>query len=263
MGIRPDRDYAKVDLTTTPEGSVIMATVEDPSKIGGCLTGDRVELTNLGNGEWKITRLANGSGFQFTTHKEDGVTKITKTETFGQTTTKPAGQSRGYITFKAGIYSPESDDLELFDTNFAGEVSFGHYINPKLSVDFGIGYLYTDASISGYLWGAGAEIRTIPVTVTLKGIVPFEQGELYGGGGVGVYFVQGEATIVNPYGKFPLDDDDVTFGINFNLGLNINVSENAFIGVEGKYFLAEATFYDSLDVKLDGFIATFNIGFRF
>ena len=81
MGIRPDRDYAKVDLTTTPEGSVIMATVEDPSKIGGCQKGDRLKLINLGNGEWEITRIADGSSFQFIAKKDDGVMKITKTGT--------------------------------------------------------------------------------------------------------------------------------------------------------------------------------------
>jgi hypothetical protein len=84
LGIQPDAQYANVDLTTTAEGSVITATVEDPSKIGGCLRGDRVELINLGNEEWKITRLLSGSGFIFNVYKEDGVMKITKTETFGK-----------------------------------------------------------------------------------------------------------------------------------------------------------------------------------
>ena len=65
LGIQPDSDYANVDLATTPKGSIIMATVKDPSKIGGCINGDRVELINLGNGEWKITRLVTGSGFKF------------------------------------------------------------------------------------------------------------------------------------------------------------------------------------------------------
>lgn len=115
MGIQPDGDYAKADLATTPEGSVIMATVEDPSKIGGCLKGDRVKLINLGNEEWKITRLANGSGFLFIAQKEDGVMKITKTETFGEKVSKSsydkglAGKSAfgarvSYITYSKDDY---------------------------------------------------------------------------------------------------------------------------------------------------------------
>ncbi len=83
LGIQPDSDYAKIDLATTPEGSVFMATVDDPSMIGGCIKGDRVELINLGNGEWKITRLVTGSGFKFTVQQEDGVMKINKTKKFG------------------------------------------------------------------------------------------------------------------------------------------------------------------------------------
>ena len=82
LGIQPDGYYSKVDIATSPEGSVIMATVEEPSKIGGCLKGDRVKLINLGNGEWEITRITDGSSFQFIAKKDDGVMKITKTGTF-------------------------------------------------------------------------------------------------------------------------------------------------------------------------------------
>ena len=70
LAFTPDSDFSKVDLATTPEGSVIMATVVDPNMIGGSLKGDRVKLINLGNGEWEITRLANGSGFQFIAQKK-------------------------------------------------------------------------------------------------------------------------------------------------------------------------------------------------
>jgi TolA-binding protein len=78
LGIQADAEYANVDLTTTAEGSIIKTTVEDPSKIGGCQKGDRVELINLGNGEWKVKHLRTGKGFKFTVHKEDGKVKITK-----------------------------------------------------------------------------------------------------------------------------------------------------------------------------------------
>ena len=49
LGIKADGDYTNVNLSNIPEDSVIMATVVDPSKIGGCQTGDRVELMNLGD----------------------------------------------------------------------------------------------------------------------------------------------------------------------------------------------------------------------
>jgi len=108
LGIQPDGDYAKVDLSTTPEGSVIKATVDDPSKIGGCQKDDRVELINLGNGEWKITRLANGSGFKFTVQQDEGVMRITKTETFGQRVDK----STSYRQYGKRRWTPSSGQPE-------------------------------------------------------------------------------------------------------------------------------------------------------
>jgi hypothetical protein len=148
MGIQPDGDYAKADLTTTPEGSVIMATVEDPSKIGGCQKGDRVKLINLGNGEWKITRLTNGSGFQFAVHKEDGVMKITKTETFK---TKPIMPEN---TFQIGL------DARYFDYEEPGLMEesgwmygiFGSYIyhgNNKLMFETSLSYVFGELDYDG------------------------------------------------------------------------------------------------------------------
>ena len=275
MGIQPDGDYAKVDLATTPEGSVIMATVEDPSKIGGCLKGDRVELTNFGNGEWKITRLANGSGFYFTVHKEDGVTKITRTETFGQKVTKTAGQGRGYISFKAGIFSPESDDIDYFDTGFNGEIALGAYLNPNFAIEFGVGYFKTEADISGTIFGISYterdEIMAIPVTLTLKGIYPVDKLELFAGVGAGVYFIYGETDIsIGGYPPISSSDWDTAFGPNVNLGVIYNINEKTFIGIEGKYLWTDADFHAvvygipiGLDVDIEGFTATVNFGFKF
>ena len=99
LGIQPDSDYANVDLATTPKDSIITATVKEPSKIGGCIKGDRVELINLGNGEWKITRLATGSGFKFTVQQEDEGMKMNKTK-------------------KTGLMLPESNLKIGFDTRY-------------------------------------------------------------------------------------------------------------------------------------------------
>ena len=180
LGIQPDADYAKVDLATTPEGSVIKATVDDPSKIGGCLKDDRVELINLGNGEWKITRLASGSGFKFTVHQENGVMKITKTETFGQRVAKPMygkglegkfglGARVSYVNYTDDDYNyvygvkvdVEPDDAVMFGINFTYFIS--NYFSFELSAD----YVETDfdLSIPGLSVEAG-EITQIPVLLS-------------------------------------------------------------------------------------------------
>jgi len=148
LGIQPDSDFSKVDLATTPEGSVIMATVVDPNMIGGCLKGDRVKLINLGNGEWEITRLANGSGFQFIAKKEDGVLKITKTDTFKAKSIIPEN------TFQIGF------DVRYFDYEEPGLMEesgwmygiVGSYIyhgNNKLMFETSLSYVFGELDYDG------------------------------------------------------------------------------------------------------------------
>lgn len=185
-------------------------------------------------------------------------------------------EKKNYMTFKAGIYYPESEDPEDFDTGFNGEISIGHYFSPNVALEFGIGYFNLEWNDIGYEWPLGnwsdkGEINTIPFTLTLKAIAPFKKGELYGGAGLGVYWVEGEVDVDSDLIDFKVDDNDVAFGPHVLIGMNYDVSQNVFIGVEGKYTWAEdAEFEETIlgqkvevVTELDGFICTFNVGFRF
>ena len=157
LGIQPDVEYANIDLTETAKDSVIMATVEDPSKIGGCLKGDRVELVNLGNGEWKITRLVSGSGFNFKVYKEDDVIKITKIKTFGK---RLAGKSKllPKNSFNLGLdgryLDYEEDDLMEEDGWLYGIV--GRYIyhgSNNFMFETSANYVFGELEYDGETWG--------------------------------------------------------------------------------------------------------------
>ena len=82
LGIQADGDYTNANLSNIPEDSTIMATVVDPSKIGGCSSGDRVELMKLGNNKWVMNHLATGSKVEFSIKYEDGQLKVIKTGSF-------------------------------------------------------------------------------------------------------------------------------------------------------------------------------------
>ena len=62
-------------------------------------------------------------------------------------------------------------------------------------------------------------------------------------------------------------DEDILFGGFLGAGINYNITPAAFLGLEGKYLWTDKT--DLSDSgwrqkhKLDGWLATFNIGFRF
>ncbi len=182
-------------------------------------------------------------------------------------------QKPNYITFKGGIYSPQSGD---FDTGLNGEISFGRYLDPNFALELAVGYLETEDSMSGVNPTLGNfdrkdEVTAFPLTLAGKGIFPIQSGELFGAGGVGVYFIEGETDIsTSALGPFTFKGDEAVFGFHLGLGGNLNIAENVFLGIEIKYLWAEAEFDGSisgvpieLDADLGGFTATANLGLRF
>ena len=66
-----------------------------------------------------------------------------------------------YITFKPGVYSPQSSDLD--DTGFNGEIAFGYRFNPNIAGEFGIGYFNTEGEktvVGATLWIGKTSIST-------------------------------------------------------------------------------------------------------
>lgn len=187
-----------------------------------------------------------------------------------------AADDSNYLVFKGGMYSPESDDLEDLDNGFNGEIAFGHYLNQNFAVEAGIGYFETDDCIDGVdevlgVWDADAEVYAIPLTLSAIGISPLGDNiELFGKLGIGVYYVDGDLDICTVGGDIEFDDTDIAFGTHVGLGANIDITENMFFGVEGKYIWVNSEFQDrsmgqkiELDSDLDGFTVTANIGLRF
>lgn len=55
---------------------------------------------------------------------------------------------------------------------------------------------------------------------------------------------------------------EVTYGFHAGSGFNININRNVFAGLEGKYLWAEPSFGGD-HIKLDGFVTTATVGYRF
>jgi OOP family OmpA-OmpF porin len=150
------------------------------------------------------------------------------------------GADKGcYFSSKAGIYSPESDDLEDFDTGFSGEVALGHYFNPNFALEFGVGYFETDYDSSSIC----ADIYVMPVTISVKPTLPIGNLDLYALGGAGAYYTTGE---IDSY-----DDSGIGWGPHAGAGASYRITDNISLGVEGKYLWADAGL--SPDVDLDGY----------
>ncbi len=89
---------------------------------------------------------------------------------------------------------------------------------------------------------------------------------------MGAYFVKLDGTLDNPaLGVIVFDDDDAVFGLSLGFGVNYNITEEFYLGIEGKYLLTSNAEFGgvatsglaSLETDLDGYIVTGVFGFRF
>jgi outer membrane protein W len=173
-----------------------------------------------------------------------------------------------YMMLKGGAYSPSlSHKLESFNngnthdwdskTGFAGELAVGHYFLPFLAVELGGGYFESKGSLAAD--PGNAKLQVVPLTATAKVLLPLGPFEPYGLFGAGAYITKLHVTGTN--GDFH-GSTDVTYGLHAGAGFNINFTDRVFAGLEGKYLWAEPSFGGE-HVRLDGFITTADIGFRF
>jgi outer membrane protein W len=171
-----------------------------------------------------------------------------------------------YFELKAGVYSPSlSHDLDSFNggnaqhfdskTGFAGEVAFGHYFLPMVALELGAGYFESKGSAAAA--PGDLKLKVVPLIATGKVFLPLGMIEPYGLFGIGAYI-----TDVNDDSHTIEGATKVTYGLHAGVGMNINLQENIFIGVEGKYLWAEPSF-GGQHIKLDGFVTTAAIGFRY
>jgi opacity protein-like surface antigen len=167
-----------------------------------------------------------------------------------------------YFVLKGGIYSPGhadlTDDPPDFGIGFNGEVAFGHYFTPNVALELGAGYLSTKKTISG----VEVTVSSIPILLSVKGVAPFPQGELYALVGGGAYISEIEGTTSG----FGVNVNKTAFGFQAGIGGSYNITPEVFLGLEGKYFWAAPEFSAggiTDKVNIDGFQATANVGFRF
>ena len=182
-----------------------------------------------------------------------------------------------YFALKLGEYSPTGDlDDVGIGSGFNGELGFGSYFSKNFSYEVGIGYFKTDETFTAFISGIGTisekdKITALPFLFTLKGHIPFKAGELYGGVGIGWYFATIDVDINTPIGSLSFSDDDNVLGLHFLAGINFNITEKWFLGIEAKKFTTDDfNFYDidqgfflDFDTDFDGYTIFGQIGYRF
>ncbi len=167
-----------------------------------------------------------------------------------------------YVVLKGGLYSPSKDfDIGTthfnHDDGFVGEIAFGHYFIPMFAAELGAGYIESKASPA--VPPGETKFKVVPVTLTGKVLLPLGPIEPYGEFGIGGYITKAEVS--GTIGNFSGSTKGV-FGLHAGAGLNFNITQNVFLGAEGRYLWAKPSF-GGQDIKLDGFTVTADLGFRF
>jgi hypothetical protein len=181
------------------------------------------------------------------------------------------GRNPNYIVLKGGIYSPQNNKLNNFETSYNGEFAFGHYFNKNLALEIGTGAFHTRSSKNvTFEKSSGLEtldLYAVPLTLALKAIIPIDNFELYGIGGGGAYFSQADLRVSNSYRYYDYDNyyNQTLVGGFLGLGASFKITPKFFIGLEGKYLWTSTVTINDLDtdINFNGFLGTINFGFLF
>ena len=162
-----------------------------------------------------------------------------------------------YLLLKLGVYSPQSDDMKVYNDGFNGEIYYGRYFHQNFSSELGAGYFRSNSSDPSF------NIKVFDILYNIKGIYRIGRVELFAGPGVGLYFAKGYNP---PFGT--TSEWKAAFGYHLLAGCHVDVSKEWFVGIEGKYFWA--TTKDpmipqggSFGTHLDGLLGTATAGWRF
>ncbi|HUJ17962.1 MAG TPA: outer membrane beta-barrel protein [Nitrospirota bacterium] len=183
----------------------------------------------------------------------------------------PASEKNdGYFVLKGGYYYPSESTLSLNDfedsgtrtelerkNGFDGEIAFGHYFFPIFGIEFGAGYFESKSAPPAE--PGQTRLKVVPVQLSGKLFLPLGPFEPYAEAGIGAYFTKFE--VQGNLGSFN-GTSRVTYGIHWGAGLNFNFTDSFFMGLEGRYIKAKPE-YGGQPVRLDGYTATLNLGFRY
>ena len=267
LGISLDGNYSNDDLLTLENGSSLQGTVVDPSKMGGCNSGDKVEIIKNESGIWQIRHLETGQYVIAKTTFEQETLKIYKIGPPNSLFSDTNYTKSNNVMIKLGAYIP-NNDIEDMDTGFYNEVTYNRYLNKNFALEIGGGSFFTSGkaqfeneygdqrTVSGDLYGYN-------FILNLKAVYPLSFGEIYAGLGPGMYLVYGDEDGTIPY----VDDNETVLGGQAVAGFNFDVNEIVFLGFEGQYiFTADAEFGNggySKTFNLNGYNFSGVLGFRF
>jgi opacity protein-like surface antigen len=166
--------------------------------------------------------------------------------------TPVTSDSSYYAAARVGLYAPQASDMKSFNNGLATEMQFGRRLHENFAAEAGIGWF---TSSTDEVAGNKTTLSVIPLTATAKGILPLGNAELYGLGGLGVYFSNVELKSAS-LGK--ISDDDTSVGFHVGVGGQYALTQNLSLGVEGRYVIAKVN-----SANIDGLMVNGGVAFHF
>ena len=165
----------------------------------------------------------------------------------------PQGTGKNMVGFKLGGYSPQSDELTNFDIGFVGEVSFQHNFTQFFGIGAGFGFFQTENETNSL----DQTLKTTYLMLNATLMIPVGEFVPYVEGGGDLFFIStDESSSISGSST----NHDQAFGYHVGAGVNWFFTKDYYIGLGGRYIWAKP---NDLDVKLDGVMATVNLGVRF
>ncbi len=182
----------------------------------------------------------------------------------------------GQIHLGVNDFTEDMDDAG-FGAGLAVGGRYGRYLNRYLILEAEIDFFGADSESDGFSTATGNYERedvlaVFGVLATLKGEFPVGPVRIFGGGGVGYYFVSLSSELdTQTMGDFDSDDGDGVFGAHAVIGANYDITQRFFVGLQGLYrwtddvdlHETEGPLLIDLDGDLIGYTITLSAGFRF
>jgi opacity protein-like surface antigen len=178
-----------------------------------------------------------------------------------QPVSAPSGPDT-YLSFHAGAYVPQHDDLRNFDTGIAFGGTFGALFTPNLGVEGEVGYW----RVAGR-GGLDERIWAIPTLASLRLRLPLKVAELSALAGGGIYFSTARLQqVVTAAGGFGVIVETSTerataFGFHVGAGASFNLSPTMLVGAEVRRTFVPANFAGRT-VRLDGLRAAVTLSYN-
>jgi len=168
-----------------------------------------------------------------------------------------------YFSAKGGAFFPSAPKSSRSPkTGYNHEIAIGAKMHPNLALEVGGGNYASDRieswrQTSGTTPGGDRSVSVIPVTITLKGILPLGMVDLFAGGGGGYYY----ATLKSKLYSTIIETNADATGYHFVGGFDVNLTDSTAIGAEIKQVYVRA--FKGEDIDCGGTVANASLKLKF